>query len=93
MLALLMTDEITLREHNRRIGKLGGKARQDSMSDAERTEFATAGGDARAASLTKERRSAIAKKAAAARWGEKKAGKGKGKPKLTAPSKRGTSAK
>jgi len=72
-----MAKEITLREHNRRIGRLGGKARNKSMTPEERSAVAKLGGEAggvaRAAALTKKRRSEIAKQAAAARW--RKAGK------------------
>lgn len=54
------------------LGKLGGRARIDSLSPKERSEFARkggkAGGKARAAKLTKEQLSAIGQKAAAARW-------------------------
>jgi hypothetical protein len=56
-------------------GKLGGRARMDSMTPEQRTEFARAGGEAggraRADKLTAAKRKAIAKKAAAARWGKK----------------------
>jgi hypothetical protein len=51
------------------------KLRSESMTPAERSESARTaglvGGKARAKKLTKARRSAIAKKAAAARWGKK----------------------
>jgi hypothetical protein len=73
-----MAKEITLREHVTRIGKLGGKARMKGMTEEERAEFGRLGGQsggaARAAVLTSKRRSEIAKKAALARWGTKKAG-------------------
>jgi hypothetical protein len=56
------------------LGKLGGRKRMQSLSRAELLDFARsggkAGGKARAAKLTKEQRSAIARKAAAARWGK-----------------------
>jgi len=73
-----MAKEITLREHTRRIGKLGGRARSESMTPEERSALAKlggeAGGPARAEKLSPARRKAIAKKAAAARWGKKTAG-------------------
>ena len=51
------------------------RLRSKSMTPAERSESARTaglvGGLARAKKLTKARRSAIAKKAAAARWGKK----------------------
>jgi hypothetical protein len=61
-----------LREIASRGGKIGGKARMESMSGLERSLFASKGGKvgalARAASLTPKRRREIAKKAARARW-------------------------
>jgi len=42
------------------------------------TQFARKGGKARAAQLTKEERAAIARKAAQARWGDKKKKPAKG---------------
>jgi hypothetical protein len=53
-----------------------GKLRAASMSPEDREKASSGGGHARAAKLTKTQRKAIAKKAAAARWGKKaKAGK------------------
>jgi hypothetical protein len=56
------------------LGSLGGKASMKAKTAAERTEFAIqggkAGGKARAKAMTKAQRKAIAKKAAAARWGK-----------------------
>ena len=53
------------------------KRRMTAMSPEERASVARtgglAGGKARAAALTSQQRSEIAKKAAAARWGRKKA--------------------
>jgi hypothetical protein len=67
--------EVTLAEHARRIAPLGGKASMEGRSEEERQEFARsggrAGGPARAHALSPARRKAIAKKAAAARWGKK----------------------
>ena len=48
-------------------GSLGGKARAESLSDAEITKIARKGGKARAAKLTAAERSRIAKFAVAAR--------------------------
>jgi hypothetical protein len=52
-----------------------GKLRMKGLTQDERTQLARSGGlkggKRRAASLTKAERSAIAKKAAAARWGKK----------------------
>jgi hypothetical protein len=60
------------------LGRRGGKASMGQRTPDEREQFARqggiAGGAARAKSLTKAQRSAIAKKAAAKRW-EKKDGK------------------
>lgn len=71
--------DVTLAEHARRIAPLGGKASMENRTEAERQEFARsgglAGGAARAEKLSPARRKAIAKKAAAARWGKKKEGK------------------
>ncbi len=67
--------EITLREHLRRIGRLGGKASMEAMTEDERKAFhqegGKVGGRARAEALTSKERSAIARKAAEARWGKK----------------------
>jgi hypothetical protein len=56
-------------------GKKGGPARMKLMNAEERQSFARAGGLAsakgRMTKLTEERRKAIARKAAAARWGKK----------------------
>ena len=61
-----------LREVASRAGKIGGKARMESMSGQERSAFASKGGKAgskaRAESLTPEERREIAKAAAHARW-------------------------
>jgi hypothetical protein len=69
--------DVTLSEHARRIGPLGGKARMEQMSDKERSEFGRiggqAGGPARAKKLSAKRRKEIAQKAAIARWGGKNA--------------------
>jgi hypothetical protein len=60
------------------LGRKGGKASMEQRTADQREEFARlgglAGGNARAKSLTKAERSAIAKKAAAARWGKGRAG-------------------
>ena len=67
----------TASEMGRKGGKVGGRARMDSMSPAERQEFAekgaSLGGKARAKKLTPEQRSEIARKAAQARWAKRKA--------------------
>jgi hypothetical protein len=64
-----------LRGQAREIRSLGGKARMESMSDRERSEFAStggkAGGKARAEKLSSKRRSEIARAAAEARWKKK----------------------
>lgn len=64
--------QITLQEHARSISSRGGKARMQSMTDAERRAFATAGGKAgskvRNETLSARRRREIAKAAAEARW-------------------------
>jgi len=56
-------------------GKKGGRARMESMTAEERAEFARAGGSVggkkRAENLSAKQRKAVAKKAAAARWGKK----------------------
>jgi hypothetical protein len=63
---------ITLQDHARSISPLGGKARMQSMTKAERRAFAAAGGKAgskaRNEKLSAKRRREIAKKAAEARW-------------------------
>ena len=57
------------------LGSLGGKKRAEVLSPEERRRIGQAGGKkggaARATKLTQERRSEIAKKAAAARWAKK----------------------
>ena len=61
--------------HAAALGRLGGKASMKGRTAEKREEFARlgglAGGKARAKILTKAERVAIAKKAAAARWGKK----------------------
>ena len=61
-----------LRQIRSRGGKIGGKARMESMSGQERSAFASKGGKAgskaRAESLTAEQRREIAKAASHARW-------------------------
>jgi len=61
-----------LREIASRAGKIGGKARMESMTGLERSLLASKGGKAgskaRAEGLTAERRREIAKAAALARW-------------------------
>ena len=68
--------KITLEEHVRRIGRLGGKVRMAGLSEQEREEFARkgglTGGRARAQKLSSKRRSEIARQAAAARWAKPK---------------------
>lgn len=49
------------------LGKLGGKARANTLPSAELSKIAKQGGKARAASLTAAQRSAIARKAVEAR--------------------------
>ncbi len=60
------------------LGRLGGRAAMDAMSEKEKKEFHSkggkVGGKTRSEKLTPEQRSAIARKAALARHG-KKAGK------------------
>jgi hypothetical protein len=53
--------------HAQALGRLGGKARAESLSDAEIARIARKGGKARAAKLTAAERSRIAKLAVAAR--------------------------
>jgi hypothetical protein len=53
--------------HAQALGRLGGKARAESLSDAEIAEISRKGGKARAAKLTAGERSRIAKLAVAAR--------------------------
>jgi hypothetical protein len=53
--------------HAQALGRLGGKARAKSLSDAEKTRIASEGGKARAAKLTPAERKRIAKLAVAAR--------------------------
>ncbi len=68
--------DITLAEHIQTIAPLGGRARMAAMTDEQRSDFGRqgglAGGEARAKALSPKKRSEIAKKAAAARWGNKK---------------------
>ena len=54
------------------VAKLGGRARADSMSKAERRELASKAGKARANALSAEERSLIAKRAVAARERKRK---------------------
>jgi hypothetical protein len=49
------------------LGKLGGKARAETLSEAELSKIASKGGKARAAKLSAAERSRIAKLAVAAR--------------------------
>jgi len=57
--------------HAMALGKLGGDARA-KLSPDQLSDIAQAGGVARAQKLTKAQRSAIAKKAAKARWETKR---------------------
>jgi hypothetical protein len=63
-------------KHARSVARSGGLARMESMDAKERSRFARQGGlagsAARAKALTKTQRQAIARKAAAARWGKPK---------------------
>ncbi len=54
------------------LGSLGGKARAESLSKAERKEIASKGGTKRAEKLSAAERSRIAKKAVAARERKRK---------------------
>ncbi|MBZ5626274.1 MAG: hypothetical protein LAQ69_47460 [Acidobacteriia bacterium] len=57
------------------LGRLGGRATAESLSDAEKSEIGkkagAVGGPARAAALSPKRRREIARKAAEARWAKK----------------------
>jgi hypothetical protein len=53
--------------HASALGRLGGRARANSMTPAERRELASKAGRARAAKLSARRRSEIAKRAVQAR--------------------------
>jgi hypothetical protein len=53
--------------HAQALGRLGGKARAENLSDAEIAKIARKGGKARAAKLTAAERGRIAKLAVAAR--------------------------
>jgi hypothetical protein len=64
--------------HAQALGALGGKARMEKLSDAERSEIASKGGKARAKSLSAARRREIAKKAVAARELQRRQRKDKG---------------
>jgi hypothetical protein len=64
--------------HAQALGRLGGKARAKSLSDAEIAKIASKGGKARAAKLSAEALSRIAKLAVAARE-RKRAQQGKEK--------------
>lgn len=55
-------------------GVIGGVARKEKLTPAERTEIAQHGGAARADSLSSKVRSRIAKHAADIRWGNKQPG-------------------
>jgi hypothetical protein len=57
------------------LGSLGGKARAESLSDAEITKIASKGGKARAVKLSAAERRRIAKLAVAAREHKRKGGK------------------
>jgi hypothetical protein len=67
--------DVTLAEHVARIGKLGGVARAQKLSDEELSAIGRkaglVGGKRRAETLSKKRRSEIARKAAETRWGKK----------------------
>ncbi len=54
------------------LGSLGGKARAESLSEADRIRIASTGGKARADKLSAAERSQIAKKAVAARERKRK---------------------
>jgi hypothetical protein len=56
------------------LGKLGGKARAESLSRAELTKIASKGGKARAAKLSSSELTRIAKLAVAARERKRKGG-------------------
>ena len=56
-----------LNPHAQALGRLGGKARANSLSEAEVAQIASQGGKARAAKLSAAERSRIAKLAVAAR--------------------------
>jgi hypothetical protein len=68
------------------LGRLGGKARAEKLSDEQQSEIGRqaglVGGKARAAALTPKQRSDIAKNAAAARWGKKAGSSASMKPKV-----------
>lgn len=56
------------------LGRLGGRARSENLSDAELAKIASKGGKARAAKLSAAERSRIAKRAVAARERKRKGG-------------------
>jgi hypothetical protein len=58
--------------HAQALGSLGGKARAERLSDAEKSKIASKGGKARAMSLSSEKRREIALKAVAARESKRK---------------------
>jgi hypothetical protein len=60
------------------LGKLGGKARAQALSEAELSEIARKGAEARASKLTAAKRSEIARKAVQARIAKQR-NQGKGK--------------
>lgn len=62
------------------LGRLGGKARAENLSDARITEIAREGGKARKAKLSPAERRRIAMKAVAAREAKRRAERKGGKP-------------
>jgi hypothetical protein len=68
-------DTITLQQHMESIAPKGGEARARKLSAARKSAIATkggkVGGKARAAAMTPEERTEIARKAAAVRWGKR----------------------
>ena len=62
----------TLKVHTTRIGAIGGLARAENMTDAERSESARKAAIARSKKLTRAQRVAIAKKASAAAAAKRK---------------------
>jgi hypothetical protein len=58
--------------HAQALGKLGGKARAETLSEAERAEIASKGGKARAANLSAAELSRIGKLAVQARERKRK---------------------
>ena len=68
----MLPEDPAVNEYLRKIGRLGGRARTEALTERQRKMISRRGGKATQAAKTPEERSAAARKAARARWGAKK---------------------